>query len=91
VEKGRARSRLTGIPYTLLATAESAGVYMEHGCVRFKAHDVSISTLTALTLPFLKKWSRHHQAVLGSENTKQADSRFYFQKAAISRHLFRKV
>ena len=35
-EKGASQKPFDGNPYTLLATAESAGVYMEHGCVRFK-------------------------------------------------------
>jgi hypothetical protein len=49
-EKGRARNRLTGIRTRGLAAAESASPYMGQGCVRFKAHDIRISALTALTL-----------------------------------------
>ncbi len=36
-EKGASQKPFDGDPYTLLATAESAGVYVEHGCVGFKA------------------------------------------------------
>jgi hypothetical protein len=40
-EEGASQKPFDGNPYTLLATAESAGVYMEHGCVCFKARMTS--------------------------------------------------
>ena len=53
--KGKRASQkpFDGDPYTRLATAESADLYMEQGCVRFKAH--MTSGLNRLIHCFLRK------------------------------------